>query len=285
EGHVPRGPVLPAARRRDRAAAAPRAPRRHSDPRRGPARQDHARPPQGGPLCHADGARPARRLRVARQRARAREHADPRGRAREDGRPRRDAAAGRRRGCARRSGGGRRRSRRRRRAADAARDRAPPHHPRARAHRVEQAPRVRDPRHQPADARSQDRGVRPAQGRRMIGGVVALAIAAVGAAYAGLVIKADPHRRDNLMFGALALTDASMTAWRGINVLSGDSIVTASVTLPCSLATIVLAVFTIEFVYAFPRRAAMTWPWRIALLAWAAAGALVTVLCDWHGEW
>ena len=55
----------------------------------------------------------------------------------------------------------------------------------------------------------------------MIGGVVALAIAAIGAAYAGLVIKADPHRRDNIMFGALALTDATMTAWRGINVLSG----------------------------------------------------------------
>ena len=38
----------------------------------------------------------------------------------------------------------------------------------------------------------------------MIGGLVALAIAAIGAAYAGLVIRAAPHRRDNLMFGLLA---------------------------------------------------------------------------------
>jgi signal transduction histidine kinase len=119
----------------------------------------------------------------------------------------------------------------------------------------------------------------------MIGGVVALAIAAIGAAYAGLAIKADPRRRDNLMFGALALTDASMTAWRGINVLSGDSIVADSVTLPCSIATILLAVFTIEFIYGFPRRECFGWRWRTALIAWAFVGALVCILCDWKGDW
>jgi signal transduction histidine kinase len=119
----------------------------------------------------------------------------------------------------------------------------------------------------------------------VIGGVVALAIAAIGAAYAGLVLKADPHRRDNMMFGALALTDAAMTAWRGINVLSGDSIIAASVTLPCALATIVLAFFTIEFIFGFPRRACMGWRWRSALIAWCVAAVLVTIYDRTCSEW
>jgi len=87
-------------------------------------------------------------------------------------------------------------------------------------------------------------------------GVLPLAIAAIGAAYAGLVIRAAPNRRDNVMFGLLAMTDAAMTAWRGVNVLAGDSIVNSAVTLPCAIATIVLAVFSIDFMASFPRRPA-----------------------------
>ena len=60
-------------------------------------------------------------------------------------------------------------------------------------------------------------------------GVVVLAIAAIGAAYAGLVLRAAPKRRDNLLFGALALSDAVMTAWRGVNVLAGWPIITPAV--------------------------------------------------------
>ena len=119
----------------------------------------------------------------------------------------------------------------------------------------------------------------------MIAGVIPIAIAAIAAAYALLVIRAAPGRRDNLMFGALALTDAAMTTWRGITVLSGDSIVSASVTLPCSIATILLAVFTIDFVASFPRRPGMRWGWRAALIAWGIAGGLVVVLIDWHNDW
>lgn len=119
----------------------------------------------------------------------------------------------------------------------------------------------------------------------MIGGVVALAIAAMGAAYAGLVIKADPRRHDNVMFGALALTDAAMTAWRGINVLSGDPIVAESVMVPCSLMSIVLAVFTIEFVSGFPRRRGMGWRWRSLLLAWAVGAAAITIYDSAVSEW
>jgi signal transduction histidine kinase len=107
----------------------------------------------------------------------------------------------------------------------------------------------------------------------MIGGIIALAIAAIGTAYAGLVLRAASHRRDNLVFGALALTDAAMTAWRGLNVLAGEHIVDSAVTIPCSLCTIVLAVLTIEFLASFPRRPAMRWRWRALVIVWALGGA------------
>ena len=54
------------------------------------------------------------------------------------------------------------------------------------------------------------------------------------------------------MFGLLALTDAAMTAWRGVNVLTGGSIVAPGVIVPCTLGTIVLALLTLEFISAFP---------------------------------
>jgi signal transduction histidine kinase len=109
----------------------------------------------------------------------------------------------------------------------------------------------------------------------VIGGLVALAIAAIGTAYGGLVLRAAPHRRDNLLFGGVALTDALMTAWRGLNVIAGERIVDSAITLPCSLCTIVLAVLSIEFLVAFPRRAPMSWPPRAALIAWGTGAAVL----------
>ena len=105
-------------------------------------------------------------------------------------------------------------------------------------------------------------------------GLVPLAIAAIGASYAALVLRGW-RRRDNLMFGLLALTDALMVAWRGVNVLTGGSIVAASVLVPCMLGTVVLALLTLEFVTGFPRRPAMTARWRAAMLAWGAIGAAI----------
>ena len=64
----------------------------------------------------------------------------------------------------------------------------------------------------------------------MIGGFIALAIAAIGVAYAGLVFRAAPHRRDNQMFALLAATDAAMTLWRAVNALAGESLVDSAVT-------------------------------------------------------
>jgi signal transduction histidine kinase len=112
----------------------------------------------------------------------------------------------------------------------------------------------------------------------VIAGLIPLAIAAIGAAYAVLVIRAAPNRRDNVAFGVLAMVDAAMTAWRGINVLAGEVIVDAAVTVPCSIATIALAILTVEFVVPFPRRPAMSWKWRGLLLAWAVGAATTAIV-------
>ena len=119
----------------------------------------------------------------------------------------------------------------------------------------------------------------------MIGGLLTLAIAAVGAAYGGLVIRADPKRRDNLVFGVLAMTDAAMILWRGVNVLSGQSIVSTSVTVPCAIGTVVMALITIEFMWSFPRRPPMRWRWRALFLAWGALGLLSVALVDSGKPW
>ncbi len=116
----------------------------------------------------------------------------------------------------------------------------------------------------------------------MIGGIIALAIAAIGAAYGGLVYRASPQR-DNRVFGALALTDAAMTAWRGINVISGDSIIGQAVTLPCSILTVLLATITIEFIASFPRRPPMSWRWRAPLWLWGAVTITLLVITQTSG--
>jgi signal transduction histidine kinase len=114
----------------------------------------------------------------------------------------------------------------------------------------------------------------------VIGGVLALAIAAIGLAYAWLVLRAAPTRRDNVMFGALALTDAAMTAWRGVNVLSGESIIDPAVTIPCGIVTIVLSILTIDFLASFPRRPGMRWWLRALLIVWGVVGAAVVIGID-----
>jgi signal transduction histidine kinase len=117
----------------------------------------------------------------------------------------------------------------------------------------------------------------------MNAGVVILAIAAVGAAYATLVLRAAPTRRDNLLFGALALSDAVMTTWRGVNVLGGSPIITPSVTVPCSFIAIVMAVISIEFMASFPRRPPPARAWTIALVAWGIL-AVVVLLAVGHTD-
>ncbi|NVB85463.1 MAG: hypothetical protein HOV81_44270, partial [Kofleriaceae bacterium] len=57
----------------------------------------------------------------------------------------------------------------------------------------------------------------------MVPGLLLVVIAAVGAAFGGVVIRSAPKRRDNVVFGLLAMTDASMILWRAVNVLTGES--------------------------------------------------------------
>ena len=119
----------------------------------------------------------------------------------------------------------------------------------------------------------------------MIGGALLLAISAIGAAYAGLVIRAAPGRRDNLLFGALAATDAAMIAWRGFNVLAGEPLLGEVVLMPCGIGTIAMAVVTIEFLAGFPRRPAMRWPTRALVIAWAASALVILAVVDHGKDW
>ncbi|NVB77796.1 MAG: hypothetical protein HOV81_05320, partial [Kofleriaceae bacterium] len=110
-------------------------------------------------------------------------------------------------------------------------------------------------------------------------------IAAVGAAFGGVVIRSAPKRRDNVVFGLLAMTDASMILWRAVNVLTGESIVSPAVTVPCSLGTMLLATLTMEFLASFPRRPPMRWRWRLLLIAWALVAALFVAFADTGKSW
>lgn len=107
------------------------------------------------------------------------------------------------------------------------------------------------------------------------GGLLLVLIAAIGAAYGGLVIRAAPKRRDNLMFGVLAMTDAGLILWRAINVLTGQPISAHSIVLPCSLGTMVMAILTMDFLASFPRLPPMRWRWRALLIIHAIIGGYV----------
>jgi signal transduction histidine kinase len=117
----------------------------------------------------------------------------------------------------------------------------------------------------------------------MNAGIIPLAIATVGAAYAALVLRGS-RRRDNLVFGILILVDAAMTAWRGVNVLTGGTIIARGVLVPCTIGTIALSLLTLEFIVAFPRHRPMSWRWRGAMFAWGAA-AIVLAVIPAGGPW
>jgi len=113
-------------------------------------------------------------------------------------------------------------------------------------------------------------------------GLIPLANAAIGTAFAILVIRAAPKRRDNLLFGALALIDAAMAAWRGLSVIAGETIVDAVVTLPCAFGTMALGLISIDFMASYPRRPALPWRWRSIAMAWFCIAAVVVVAADYQ---
>ncbi len=114
-------------------------------------------------------------------------------------------------------------------------------------------------------------------------GLIPIAIALVGVSYAILTLR-NAYRRDNLVFGTLIIIDAAMSAWRGLNVLTGGSIVSRGVLVPCTIGTIALALITFEFISSFPNHRPMRWRWRALLIAWgvlALASAGVRVAGPW----
>ncbi|MBL0217903.1 MAG: hypothetical protein IPQ07_28990 [Myxococcales bacterium] len=117
----------------------------------------------------------------------------------------------------------------------------------------------------------------------MNAGLIPLAIATIGASYAALMLRGR-QRRDNLVFGILVLVDAAMTAWRGLNVLTGGSIISVGVLVPCTIGTISLSLLTFEFVTAFPRHTPMRWRWRALLIAWGVF-AIGLALIQIDGPW
>ena len=114
-------------------------------------------------------------------------------------------------------------------------------------------------------------------------GLILLAIALVGVSYAIITLR-NAHRRDNLVFGTLVLVDAGMTAWRGLNVLTGGSIISRSVLVPCTLGTIALTLITYEFISSFPNHRPMRWRWRGVLIAWGVI-ALASATIHIGGPW
>lgn len=117
----------------------------------------------------------------------------------------------------------------------------------------------------------------------MNAGIIPLAIALVGASYGVLVLR-NAHRRDNLVFGTLILLDAALTAWRGLNVLSGASITSRGVLMFCSAGTVVLAIITYEFISSFPSQRPMSWRWRSLLILWAVV-AMISTQIEIPGPW
>ncbi|MGE0396808.1 MAG: sensor histidine kinase [Kofleriaceae bacterium] len=114
-------------------------------------------------------------------------------------------------------------------------------------------------------------------------GMIPLAIALVGVSYAILTLR-NAQRRDNVVFGILIILDAAMTAWRGLNVLTGGSIISRGVLVPCTIGTILLALITYEFISSFPNGRPMRWRWRGLLIAWGAV-ALVSSTIHIPGPW
>ncbi|HEY4055270.1 MAG TPA: ATP-binding protein [Kofleriaceae bacterium] len=115
-------------------------------------------------------------------------------------------------------------------------------------------------------------------------GFIPLAVATIGAGYSALLLK-HARRYDIFVFGILVAVDASIAAWRSLNVLSGAEITSPGVLIPCSIGTIFLAFLTFEFLAAFPNTGKMRWRWRGLLIAWAFAAFAVTFLVPIHGPW
>ena len=113
-------------------------------------------------------------------------------------------------------------------------------------------------------------------------GALHVIIGALGAAFALLILRADPRRHDNRAFAALGLLDAFMALYRGFAGLYGASIYEADVMLPCAIISPLLAWATIEFAWSFPFSRPLPGRWRVPLIAVTAASMALIVFRNQH---
>ncbi|MCA9679596.1 MAG: hypothetical protein KC464_31480, partial [Myxococcales bacterium] len=105
-------------------------------------------------------------------------------------------------------------------------------------------------------------------------GVMHLLIGSIGAAFATLILRADPKRWDNRAFALLGYLDAMMALYRGVAASSGADIADRVVMLPCATASPLLAWASIEFAYSFPFSRRLPWRWRVPLVVASVAAML-----------
>ena len=108
-------------------------------------------------------------------------------------------------------------------------------------------------------------------------------VGSLGAAFALLILRADPRRHDNRAFAVLGLLDAAMALYRGIAGLYGVSITDRDVMLPCALLSPLLAWATIEFAWSFPFSRPLPWRWRCSLMV--AIAIAITVIAGFRTTW
>jgi signal transduction histidine kinase len=113
-----------------------------------------------------------------------------------------------------------------------------------------------------------------------------IGIALIGVAYALLVLRAAPRRRDNQQFFAIGLLDAAMVVWRAVEVMTGHRITDASCLTTCSIGTTVLATLCVEFLWSFPGQPrAPTWLRALTIAMAAAASAIMMFTPHLPGTW
>jgi signal transduction histidine kinase len=122
----------------------------------------------------------------------------------------------------------------------------------------------------------------------MILAYLLIVLAVLGGSVALIVLRGDPKRWDNRVFAAMLLVDALTELLRGVEMFRGQQLTDAAVLHSCHVGSIIVAYFTIEFVYSYPfdrrmpRRA--RWPLMFFTLLTAIAAvhpALRSTFAPW----
>lgn len=107
-------------------------------------------------------------------------------------------------------------------------------------------------------------------------GLVFCLISALGVAFSVALIRADPKRWDNRVFGAMGLLDAFTNAYRGVVLLSGHDLTEPDILPFCGALAVPLGWGSIEFAYSFPFSRPMPNRLRIPVVAATVATLAMT---------